>query len=238
MKTNKILLTCTAIAILLSTQVQASDNNLNNNESLVFKTYLRHTTKQLQSTKSKISWNLVDKTIGNIFSVEKNELTVGCTPAEGNQKQIDDIYSQLNSQITAGHTGQGFDLSYEKQSHAGAFMRGSEYLRLSASESFVGEQAIFGSQGEIKLTSPKFDFDNCFLEVDPDKTVVKFHPHATTVTPIDFIECRPKRSVLFLDGKLDFAALTFGNFTVSNSEVIMHFKGLQLAAKAVDDRKA
>ena len=240
MKIKQTLLAYLAIITLISTQSFASGSD----ESLVLKRIEGRSIQDLQAIKANMTWYIPQTAVGIMLSVKDNELKKSGFSQEPYEAIIDKGYNSINAQFIAKasnialgkdpntNIGMEYDsLKYSANSFdiQGYFYRGKNHLELTGKESFTCKHTIFGSQGEIKLTSSKFDLSNCYMEVDPDKTIVKIYPHATTVTPIDFIEFRPRRNVLLLQGKLDFNRLTFDDFMVSHSTVIMHFKELNSA---------
>lgn len=191
--------------------------------SPVLKIVKGKTIAELKEMQATVSYNWMPQSLGNTLSVDNGQLNVTCPSIEA-EKQVIPLYNSMKKEMTVGLIMGSIDLQAKSQKHSQAECIGRDYLKLSAETEFVGDYAIFGSQGNIEFTSPKFKFITSFIEVDPSKTTLTISPPESLNSPIAYLKITPKKTPLFIQGEIDFRSLSFNNFIISHSDFILQFK--------------
>ena len=177
----------------------------------------------LQKIKAVVKYTWLPEPLGNTLNVKNGELAVFCWLIE--EEHILSVYKQFNVEIKAGIEFEDVLIikTDGSMSHTAVRYRSKKEMKLDSSKSFIGQQALFGSGGPIEFASPLFDFDTCFIDVNPQKTTIKIAPHASVKSPIKYILIKPKSSPLLIQGKIDFKMPSFKDFIVSRSDFEIHF---------------
>ena len=167
--------------------------------------------------------------LGNTLSVNKGELQVYCPLAESNEPHLAKQYDQLKKETKKIHD------SSEVWHYASSYFefdnlifRAPKELDYVATGSLNANRTIFGTQGDIKFTASTLNFGTCFLEVDPDKTKIYIFPYQSTKSRIKHIQFKPKsKSVLLMQGSIDFITYDFRNFIISDCNIEIHFHPIE-----------
>lgn len=178
----------------------------------------------MQNIGAEMSYVCIPQTLGNILNIVDGELTVTRLNLE-NEEKIMALYQKLGENVHCGITVKTqFTTESEIIRNGASRCVGGTGMSLTASQSFSGNHTLYGSQGNIEFSSPVFDFSSCFIDVNVDNTIFTITPPDTLNSPIEFLRITPKKTPLFLQGKIDFRALLFEDFVVSNSDIRIKFK--------------
>lgn len=210
--------------IILATLVTQSSSMGMEEELSPLKSILGKPLAHLQKMEAVIEFPWMPQTLGNTLNVINGELKVTAPLIEAEQ-QVLMVYKELDAAITIG-TIITTELIVDAKSIQSGCARctGGTAVKLTGQEDFIAGQTLFGSKGNIELTSPTFSFSTCFIDVDPNNTILKIIPHPSVNSPIEFIRIAPKKSPLFIQGKIDFKTLSFSNFIVSHSDFYIKFR--------------
>jgi hypothetical protein len=159
-----------------------------------------------------------------VVTIVDGELTVtGLSPE--NEENIMALYQKLDENV---HCGMIIETQFTMK--AGIIRNGASRcvggtgMSLTASQSFSGNHTLFGSQGNVDFSSPVFDFSSCFVDVSVANTIFTITPPDSLNSPIESLEITPKKTPLFLQGKINFRTLLFENFLVSHADILIKFK--------------
>ncbi len=192
--------------------------------AFVIRKFQGKTIPELQEMEATISYSLMPQTMGNILGSQGDVFKVTGVPIQ-NEENISKTYNLLNENIKTGYIlGGPFNATAGAQSHVAARCEGGMGLTLIGTDSFEGNQALFGSQRNIAFTSKKFNFKTSFIDVDPSSTVFTIFPEPSLNSPIEFLEFKPVKTPLFVQGEIDFTTLSFKDFVVSNASFTIKFK--------------
>ena len=191
----------------------------------VLKIVQGHPLSHMQEAEAQISYSFLPQTVGNMLSVVDGKLTITCPESEENEDKLRELYQELNEAIQGGMiTPSQFTLTSKTIQNGAARCVGGKGLRLTASQSFLGDHTLFGSQGAIEFCSPVFDFSSCFVDVNVAHTIITITPPDSLNSPIEYFRILPKRTPLFIQGSLDFRTLSFKDFLVSHAALQIKFK--------------
>lgn len=192
-------------------------------ESPVLRIVKGKTIAELQEMQATVSYSWMPQSLGNTLNIDRGQLKVTC-PSIKAEEQVLPLYTSMKKEMIAELIMGSLDLQAKSQEHSQAECIGRDYLKLSAETEFVGDYAIFGSQGNIEFTAPKFKFITSFIEVDPSKTTLTISPPVSLNSPIAYLKITPKKTPLFIQGEIDFRSLSFNDFIISHSDFNLQFK--------------
>lgn len=179
---------------------------------------------QLADMQAQALYPLSPQTAGNIISVIDGNLQVGRQDIYRDEA-IEETYSRLNTEITGVLMVEtNLAAAMESIRHNEASCLGREGISLSATVDFNAKNTLYSSDGNIHFSSPSFTFSQCFFNVNPEVSVVYFAPPSDIHCGIEYIQIKPRKGHIFVEGQLNFRKLDFVNFFVSHSDVSIKFR--------------
>lgn len=193
-------------------------------DTYVLKTVNGISISQLADMQAQAIYPLFPQTAGNIISVYDGNLQVGRQDID-REEEIEDTYSRLNTEIT-GSLVVETNLVAEMESirHNEASCLGKEGISLTATVDFNARNTLYSSDGDIHFSSPSFTFFQCFFKVNPEVSIVYFAPPSDIHCGIEYIQIKPRKGHIFVDGQINFKKLDFVDFFVSHSDVSIKFR--------------
>lgn len=194
---------------------------------------------ELQEIEATVEYPWIETSLGNILDVKSNgHMPIFC-PLIAAEQKIMATYNLCKQLLNKNPVGiisyeETTEIKAEKGINGGlAYFKGLKGVELETGESIIGNHTFYSSQGNIDFIASIFEFSDCFAEVNPGTTVIKFIPHPSLNSPIEYLQIVPKKTPIFIQGKIDFRKLTFENFIVSHSEFFFKFAPLHSSKSVV-----
>lgn len=173
-------------------------------------------------------------TMGQKLGVKNHELTI--TPIHDPKKYLEALRTHeesKNQTLTldvidkkrGSTTLKNFQFNHSSLSELSTF---SDDLNKIYNINLRFERIILTPDNEdyIILSAPRIIFNNCFVQTNSPKTVVRIIPPESINSPFESFEIIPKRSIITINGEIDLrpSSLTFKNFMASHADYFLKFK--------------